>query len=169
MISEWIKKKIKGDDTSRYFGYREKFLESSGILKLYYYIRCKRIEKNNNSEIGLQFRGASAYFSSRPILPHGLNGIVISYKSSFGNSVIIMHQVTIGTAMVKEKVKNDLKAPQIGNNVYIGAGAKIIGDICIGDNVIIGANAVVVKDVPSGCTALGVPAVNRPNSNHYKN
>lgn len=102
-------------------------------------------------------------------MPHGLNGIVISYKSSFGNSVIIMHQVTIGTAMVKEKVKNDLKAPQIGNNVYIGAGAKIIGDICIGDNVIIGANAVVVKDVPSGCTALGVPAVNRPNSNHYKN
>ena len=48
--------------------------------------------------------------------------------------------------------------PVIGNNVYIGAGAKILGPITIGDNVVIGANAVVSKDVPSDCTVAGVPA-----------
>ncbi|MEW6400746.1 MAG: serine acetyltransferase [Chloroflexota bacterium] len=49
------------------------------------------------------------------------------------------------------------KAPCIGNNVRITAGAKIFGDITIGDNSIIGANAVVVKDVPPNCTVVGVP------------
>jgi serine O-acetyltransferase len=48
--------------------------------------------------------------------------------------------------------------PKIGNNVYIGCGAKLIGGITVGDNVIIGANAVVVKDVPSNCTVVGNPA-----------
>jgi len=48
--------------------------------------------------------------------------------------------------------------PNIGNNVYIGAGAKILGPVKIGDNVVIGANAVVLRDVPSNCTVAGVPA-----------
>ena len=48
--------------------------------------------------------------------------------------------------------------PIIGNNVYIGAGAKILGSITIGDNVIIGANAVVTRNVPPNCTVAGVPA-----------
>ncbi|MBK9925977.1 MAG: hypothetical protein IPP66_11895 [Anaerolineales bacterium] len=48
--------------------------------------------------------------------------------------------------------------PVIGNNVYIGAGAKILGPIIIGDNVIVGANAVITKNVPSNCTVAGVPA-----------
>ena len=50
------------------------------------------------------------------------------------------------------------QSPVIGNDVFIGTGAKIIGGVTIGDNVKIGANAVVVKDIPSGCTALGIPA-----------
>ena len=51
------------------------------------------------------------------------------------------------------------KAPQIGDNVYIGPGAKLFGDIIIGDNVKIGANAVVNKSFPEGdCTLVGVPA-----------
>ena len=48
--------------------------------------------------------------------------------------------------------------PKIGNNVFIGAGAKVLGDIRIGDNVKIGANAVVINDIPDGATAVGVPA-----------
>jgi serine O-acetyltransferase len=48
--------------------------------------------------------------------------------------------------------------PVIGNNVYIGAGAKILGPITIGDNAVIGANAVVTKNVPPNCTVGGVPA-----------
>lgn len=50
------------------------------------------------------------------------------------------------------------KAAVIGNNVYIGPGAKIVGEVNIGDNAVIAANAVVVKDVPSFCTVGGVPA-----------
>ena len=48
--------------------------------------------------------------------------------------------------------------PTIGNRVYIGAGAKIIGKLTVGDGARIGANAVVTEDVPPGCTAVGVPA-----------
>ena len=51
------------------------------------------------------------------------------------------------------------KVPHIGDNVFIGAGAKILGDIKIGNNVKIGANAVVTKDVPDNCTVVGNPAV----------
>ena len=50
-------------------------------------------------------------------------------------------------------------APVIGDNVFIGAGAKIMGKITIGDHVKIGANAVIVRDVPSNCTVVGVPGV----------
>ena len=48
--------------------------------------------------------------------------------------------------------------PCIGNNVYVGAGAKILGPVTIGDNAVIGANAVVLKDVPPNCTVAGLPA-----------
>jgi len=48
--------------------------------------------------------------------------------------------------------------PVLGNNVYIGAGAKILGHITIGDNVVVGANAVVTRNVPSNCTVAGIPA-----------
>jgi serine O-acetyltransferase len=53
-------------------------------------------------------------------------------------------------------------APLIGNNVDIGAGAKILGNIRIGDNVVIGANAVVLVDVPDNSIAVGVPATVSP-------
>ncbi len=48
--------------------------------------------------------------------------------------------------------------PTIGNNVYLGAGAKVIGGVTVGDNVVITANSLVVADVPSNCTVMGVPA-----------
>lgn len=50
------------------------------------------------------------------------------------------------------------KLPVVGNNVLIGAGAKILGGVRIGDNAKIGANAVVLHDVPANCTAIGIPA-----------
>jgi serine O-acetyltransferase len=53
----------------------------------------------------------------------------------------------------------DQRAPVVGNNVDIGAGAKLLGPIRIGDNVHIGANAVVLRDVPDNSVAVGVPAV----------
>jgi serine O-acetyltransferase len=85
-------------------------------------------------------------------IPHPI-GIVINGKSTIGNNCTIMQQVTLGNNLLEIN-----KAPIIGDNVKIGAGAKIIGNVKIGDNVIIGANAVVTKDIPENCVVGGVPA-----------
>ncbi len=79
-------------------------------------------------------------------------GIVV--RGDFGDYCSIGQSVTVG-------YKGDGKSngwPDIGNNVYIGAGAKIIGDITIGSNSTIGANAVIVKNLPKNSFAVGVPA-----------
>lgn len=78
-----------------------------------------------------------------------LNGIIIGSQAQIGENCTIFHQVTIGA---NEHKLNNRKSATIGNNVYIGCGAKIIGDITIGNNVKIGANAVVTKDVEDGFT-----------------
>lgn len=69
-----------------------------------------------------------------------------------GDRVGIMHEVTIATTMHR------IGAPTIGNDVFIGAGAKIVGPITIGDGAVIAPNSLVMKDVPAGATAVGVPA-----------
>src|SRR5713226_3753709 len=81
-------------------------------------------------------------------------GVIISGYASFGDNCRIRNGVVVGLRRVEEKL-----APTIGNNVDIGAGAKILGPIRIGNNVLIGANAVVVCDVPDHSVAVGVPAV----------
>ena len=79
--------------------------------------------------------------------------IVISGYARFGDFCIIRNGVTVGLKNIEEKV-----APSIGNNVNIGAGAKILGNITIGNNVDIGANAVVLTSVPDNSIAVGIPA-----------
>jgi serine O-acetyltransferase len=83
-------------------------------------------------------------------------GIVISGYAKFGDNCRIRNGVVVGLRRTDEPC-----APIIGNNVDIGAGAKILGPIKVGDNVLIGANAVVIHDVPSDCMAVGVPATNK--------
>ena len=85
-------------------------------------------------------------------IDHG-TGVVIGETAVVGNDVTIFHGVTLG-GTGKEKGK---RHPTIGNNVFIGSGAKILGNIVIGNNVKIGANAVILKDVPSNVTIVGVP------------
>jgi serine O-acetyltransferase len=80
-------------------------------------------------------------------------GVVIGETAEIGENVLIYHGVSLGgTSMQKKK-----RHPTIGNNVVIGAGAKIIGSITIGDNVKIGAGSVVIKPVPPNATVVGVP------------
>ena len=81
-------------------------------------------------------------------------GIVVSGFARFGDNCRIRNGVVIGLARVEEPC-----APQLGNDVDVGAGAKLLGNIRIGNRVRIGANAVVVCDVPDDCIAVGVPAV----------
>jgi len=78
-------------------------------------------------------------------------GIVINPACVIGNNVKINQQVTLGGS-------GDKGCPIIGDNVYIGAGAKVLGGVRIGNNAKIGANAVVLADIPDGATAVGVPA-----------
>ena len=84
-------------------------------------------------------------------------GIVISGYASFGDNCRVRNGVVVGLKNVDEPV-----APRIGNDVDIGAGAKVLGPLVIGDRVVIGANAVVLTDVPSDHIAVGVPAVIKP-------
>ncbi len=90
------------------------------------------------------------------IIDH-FGGIVVSGYAKFGDNCRIRNGVVIGLKSIDMPC-----APVIGNNVDIGAGAKLLGDISIGDNVLIGANAVVIRDVPSNSIAVGVPAVIKP-------
>src|SRR5262245_4790655 len=81
-------------------------------------------------------------------------GIIVSGYARFGDNCRIRNGVVVGLQRVEQKC-----APTIGNNVDIGAGAKLLGPIRIGNNVSIGANAVVLCDVPDNSIAVGVPAV----------
>ena len=81
---------------------------------------------------------------------HGYSSILSADR--IGANCFVHHEVTIGW---DEKGQHP---PRIGDGVFIGAGAKILGAVTIGDGVRIGANAVVLRDVPDGCTAVGVPA-----------
>lgn len=86
-------------------------------------------------------------------IPHGV-GIVIGPGVCIGKNCTILQGVTIGSNLFKDRYK----LATIGDNVLIGAGAKIIGPVNIGDNVTIGANSVVTKDIPSGVVVGGNPA-----------
>lgn len=84
-------------------------------------------------------------------LPHSGRGVVLHPASRLGSDVTLYHQVTLG-------VSGGSVPPSLGDGAYVGAGAKVIGDIAVGDGARIGANAVVVKPVPAGATAVGIPA-----------
>lgn len=98
--------------------------------------------------------GRNADFGPGFVLIHSL-GVVINTAVRGGRNIKIEHQVTIGA-------ERNL-SPVLGDDIFIGAGAKIVGSVTIGSCVKIGANAVVVDDLPDGVTAVGVPAriVNR--------
>ena len=81
-------------------------------------------------------------------------GIVVNNKSIIGKNCNISHGVTLGQA---NRGRNK-GAPTLGDNIYIGPGAKIIGAVTIGNNVAIGANCVVTKSVPDNSVVVGIPA-----------
>jgi serine O-acetyltransferase len=87
-------------------------------------------------------------------VPHPVGTVIMA--DEIGANVTLVSGITIG-------MRNEPDFPTIGDNVFIGAGARVLGDIKVGDNVNIGANAVVVKDVPANSTAIGVPAKIVPN------
>ena len=87
-------------------------------------------------------------------IDHG-HGVVIGETAEIGDNCTIYQGATLG-GTGKEHNK---RHPTLGNNVIIGAGAKVLGNITLGDNVKVGANSVVLRDVPAGCTVVGVGRV----------
>lgn len=94
-----------------------------------------------------------ARIGRRLVIDHGL-GVVIGETAEIGDDVYMYHQVTLGGTSLSHGKRH----PTIGNNVIIGAGAKILGPFTVGDNARIGSNAVVLSAVPAGATMVGVPA-----------
>ena len=85
-------------------------------------------------------------------IDHG-NGVIIGETTIIGDNVTLYQGVTLG-GTGKEQGK---RHPTLGNNIMVGAGAKVLGSCTIGDNCKIGAGSVVLRDVPPGCTVVGVP------------
>lgn len=93
--------------------------------------------------------GRGAEFGPGFVLIHS-TGVVINGGVRGGSNVYIEHQVTIGA--------DQRQIPTIGSDVFLGAGAKVIGAVTVGDGARVGANAVVVDDVPPHTTVVGIPA-----------
>ncbi len=85
-------------------------------------------------------------------IDHG-TGVVIGGTAIIGDNVTLYQGVTLGGTSLQHTKRH----PTLGNNVTVGSGAAVLGDITIGDNVKIGANSVVVKDVPPNSTVVGIP------------
>ena len=102
-----------------------------------------------NAVISHAVIGRGAEFGPGLVILHSI-GIVVNSNVRAGKNLVMEHGATIGA----EKGQS----PVLGDNVFIGAGAKIIGGVRIGSDVKIGANAVVTKDVPDGATVVGIPA-----------
>lgn len=83
-------------------------------------------------------------------------GIVIGETTTIGDNCTIYHNSTLG-GTGKDKYK---RHPDLGNNVIVGSGAKVLGPIKIGNNVKIGANSVVLKNIPDNVTVVGIPRKN---------
>jgi serine O-acetyltransferase len=95
----------------------------------------------------------SVQLGRRVIIEHQ-GAIVIHGNTVIGDDSIIRQGVTLGNRYLE----HPFDAPKLGQRVNVGAGAKILGAVIIGDDANIGANAVVLKDIPSGKTAVGIPA-----------
>lgn len=136
---------ITGYNHSKYWKRREKVVNPNYrtfFLKSYYLYYIKRTDAKHLSTFGTSWNQGAA-FSAPPILPHGMNGIIVGYDAKIGTNVTFYQQVTIAKGGVV-----------IGNNVILGAGCKILNGAHIGDNAKIGANCVVVEDVPAGATCV---------------
>ena len=107
----------------------------------------------------------AARIGKNMFIDHG-HGVVIGETSEIGDNVLIYHGVTLGGNSLSKGKRH----PTVGNNVIIGAGAKILGPLRIGDSARVGANAVVTKNINANSTVMGIPAkeLNKNNLNLEK-
>ncbi|MCX5706267.1 MAG: serine O-acetyltransferase [Candidatus Omnitrophica bacterium] len=118
-------------------------------LKLFFIARF--ISQVSRWATGIEIH-PGAKIGERFFIDHGM-GVVIGETAIIGDDVLLYQGVTLGGTGIEKGKRH----PTIGNNVVIGGGAKVLGNISIGDNSYIGANAVVINDVPPNSTVVGVP------------
>lgn len=109
------------------------------------------VSQFNRTITGIEIH-PGATIGRRCFIDHGM-GVVIGETAEIGDDALLYQGVTLG-GTGKEKGK---RHPTIGNNVVIGTGAKILGNITIGDHTKIGAGSVVIRSVPDHSTVVGVP------------
>ena len=140
----------------------EVFLYPSFKVKLYYkishflykrkrFLIARIISEKAKRKTGIEIH-PGATIGKNLFIDHGM-GVVIGETCIIGDNVTLFHGVTLG-GTGKEKGK---RHPTIGNNVFIGSGAKILGNITIGNNVKIGANSVILESIPDNVTVVGIP------------
>ena len=113
---------------------------------------ARMISQLNRFFTGIEIH-PGARIGRRLVIDHGM-GIVIGETAEVGDDVLLYQGVTLG-GTGKDVGK---RHPTLGNNVMVGAGAKVLGPFRIGDNAKVAANAVVLKEIPENCTAVGIPA-----------
>ncbi|MFA5411184.1 MAG: serine O-acetyltransferase EpsC [Candidatus Omnitrophota bacterium] len=121
------------------------------LYKIHWFFPARLISQAARFMTGIEIH-PGAKIGKGFFIDHGM-GIVIGETAIIGDDVLLYQGVTLGGAGLEKGKRH----PTIGNNVVIGAGAKVLGNISVGDNSYIGANAVVVKDVPPNSTVVGVP------------
>ncbi len=94
-----------------------------------------------------------ASIGRRFFIDHGM-GVVIGETTEIGHDVVLYQGVTLGGVSLEHTKRH----PTLGNNIVVGAGAKVLGPLKVGDGARIGASSVVVQDVPAGTTVVGIPA-----------
>ncbi|MDT3919367.1 serine O-acetyltransferase [Staphylococcus saprophyticus] len=126
-------------------------LIAHGLYKKKKYVLARLISQSTRFFTGIEIH-PGAQIGRRLFIDHGM-GVVIGETCRIGDNVTIYQGVTLG-GTGKEKGK---RHPDIGDNVLIAAGAKVLGNITINSNVNIGANSVVLNTVPSYSTVVGIP------------
>lgn len=115
------------------------------------YYKARKISQKTARQTGIEIH-PGAQIGEGLFIDHG-HGVVIGETAIIGNNVTLYQGVTLG-GTGKEQGK---RHPTLGDNIMVGAGAKILGSVTIGDNCKIGAGSVVLKDVPANSTVVGVP------------
>ena len=122
------------------------------VLQAWYADDCRIISQFARFRTGIEIH-PGAKIGKGLFIDHGM-GVVIGETAEIGDNCLIYQGVTLG-GTGKDKGK---RHPTLGDNVMVGAGAKVLGPFKIGNNVKIAANAVVLEEIPDNCTAAGVPA-----------